>query len=32
MQNGQIEQKQGFSIVFVCPKTYTGTSSGEICS
>jgi len=32
MQNGQIEQKQGFSLVFACPKAYIGTSSGEICS
>ena len=25
------EQKQGFRLVFVCPKAYKGTSSGEVC-
>ena len=32
MQNVQTEQKQGFRLVFVCPKAYNGTSSGEVCS
>ncbi len=28
MQNEQIEQKQGFRLVFGYPKAYKGTSSG----
>ena len=31
MQNKQTEQKQGFNLVFACPKAYKGTSSGEVC-
>ena len=31
MQNEQNEQKQGAKLVFVCPKAYKGTPSGEVC-